>query len=152
MGVEVLLHVVGPGELLGAPLERAWHGFLGRVDLGVARGVPRRGEGLFAAVRVLVAARVALGGFVARGHARDALGVVRAGAAVAPVVTGTRQVGRGDVGVLLVRSLPGVVAAVAEYGSRGGDGLAAHLGVERLGSEQPRGVGRRRGAAVVAIG
>lgn len=115
--------------------------------------MPRRGEGLVAAVRVLVAARVALGGLVARRHARDALGVVRAGAAVAPVGMGTRHVRRGVVGVLLVRGGPlGVVVAVAKFGGRRGDGLAAHLGVVRLGSEQPRGVGRGRGAAVVAIG
>jgi hypothetical protein len=60
--LEMLLHVVGTGELLGAALEAARDGLFGRVNLGMPRGVPRRGERLLAAVRVPVAAGEALAG------------------------------------------------------------------------------------------
>lgn len=56
MGLEVLLHVVGARELFGAPLERAWDRFLGRVDLGMPRCVARRGERLLAPVAIPIAA------------------------------------------------------------------------------------------------
>lgn len=83
VGLKVLLHVVGAGELLGAPGVDALHALLGRVDLGVARSVAARREGLFAPNRFTKAAEVPLAsaGF-RRGRlaGRDELGVVRSGA------------------------------------------------------------------------
>lgn len=61
MGFQVLLHVVGPCELLGAAGVSAWYGFLRRVDLGVPGSMAGCGKRLFAAVRVTIAAGVALG-------------------------------------------------------------------------------------------
>lgn len=60
MGLKVLLHVVGSGELLLAAVESALNSLLGSVDLGVTRGMTRSGEGLLATVAVAVAARVSL--------------------------------------------------------------------------------------------
>jgi hypothetical protein len=58
--LEVLLHVVGARKLLCAPGIRALNGLLGRVDLGVARGVTRGCEGLLATVAVPIPAWVSL--------------------------------------------------------------------------------------------
>lgn len=59
--LEMLFHVVYAGELLGAAAEGTFEAFPGDVDLGVARGMARGREGLFAADIVVVAAVVALG-------------------------------------------------------------------------------------------
>lgn len=62
VGFQVLLHVVGSGELLVAARECALDRLFRRVDFGVARGMARGGEGLFASMALTVAAGIALDG------------------------------------------------------------------------------------------
>ena len=56
----MLFHVVGAGELLGAPQVGTRNSLLGRVDLGVTRGVAGGSEGLLAPVCIPIAARETL--------------------------------------------------------------------------------------------
>lgn len=61
MGLEMLLHIVCPGELLVTALVGALDGLLGSVNLRMARGVSRSSESLLAAVAITVPTRVAFG-------------------------------------------------------------------------------------------
>lgn len=60
MSLEVLLHVVCSGEFLRTSWMSAGNGLLGRVNLGMTRGVARSGECLLAAVAVTIPAWVTL--------------------------------------------------------------------------------------------
>lgn len=68
VSLEVLLHVVGTGKLLLAARKSALDSLLGGVDLGMARGVARGGECLFASVSVAVPAGVPLSGSLGNGR------------------------------------------------------------------------------------
>lgn len=74
--LQVLLHVVGAGELFLAACESAVNSFLSGVDLGVARGVARGSKCLFAAVAVAIATWVALAGPVGHGRCGGLVGEV----------------------------------------------------------------------------
>jgi hypothetical protein len=62
MGLKMLLHVVGTGELLLAAGVGALDSLLGSVNLGVARGMARGCEGLLTAMSLAVAAGIPLSG------------------------------------------------------------------------------------------
>lgn len=144
MCFQMLLHVVGPCELLGATLEGAGDRLFGSVDLGMPRGVARRGESLLAAVAVPIPTRIPLAGPFGGGRARGIV-LIRHGSAVAH---GARPLGT-DVAVcvrvvLIVPSIDRVSPAIVIDGGHGGDGLIAHLRVIGVGSKQLWGVWRQR--------
>jgi len=139
----MLLHVVGACELLGAALERAGDRLFSGVDLGMPGSVTGCGEGLLAAMAVPIPARIALAGPLG-GNRAGGIVLVRHGPAVAH---GTRPLRANvAVGVRVVLVGPGidrVTPAVVVDGSHGRNGLAAHLRVIGVGSEQLRSVWRR---------
>lgn len=60
VSLEVLLHVVGSSELLGAADKCALDSLLGGVNLGMTRRMSRGGECLVATMGVAVPARITL--------------------------------------------------------------------------------------------
>jgi hypothetical protein len=60
MGLEMLLHVVGTGELFGASGKGALDRLLGGVNFAVPRRMTRGREGLFTSMALAIAARISL--------------------------------------------------------------------------------------------
>ena len=76
----MLLHIVCSGELLMATRVGTLDGLLGRVDLGMTRGMAGCGEGFLAAMTIAVPAGVTLGGPLRGGGRVPAIILVRVGA------------------------------------------------------------------------
>lgn len=140
----MLLHVVGPCELLGAALERAGDSLFGGVNLGMPRSVAGCGKGLLTAMAVPIPARIPLAGPFG-GRRAGSIILVRHGSAVAHGTRPLRTNVAVGVRVVLIRpSIDRVTPAIVIDGSHGRDGLVAHLRVIGVGSEQLWGVWRRR--------
>lgn len=125
--LQVLLHVVGAGELLLAAGKGALNSLFGSVNLGVARRMAGCGKRLVAAVRVAVAAWVALGWALGDG---GAVVLVRGGAA--------GPVERRTLLVLLVVLASTRVVDGRRQGRNGG--LGAEVRVIRVRTKQLGGV------------
>lgn len=136
MCFQMLLHVVGPCELLGAALKRAGDSLFGSVNLGMPRSMAGCSEGLLTTMAVSIPARIALAGPFGGCRAGSVI-LIRHGPAVAHGARPLRTNVAVSVGVVLVGpSIDRVTPAIVIDGSHGRNGLVAHLRVIGVGSKQ----------------
>lgn len=140
VGFQMLLHVVGSGELLVASRILAMDCLFRCVDLGVARSVTRGGEGLFAPMKVTVAAGVPLDGALGDTRCSGAVLFARGWGAARPVGRALSGRAFSVVAPEGVSQRPHASKEAVSWGRQGRDGGFAELRVEGVRSEERRGV------------